>query len=313
MEYRTFGRTGMRVSVVGVGAGGPSRLGMNTGRSEKESIAVVRRALELGVNYVDTAEAYGTEEIVGKAIRDFDRNSLVIATKKGAFREGEPVPAHEFASGVEASLRRLGVETIDVFHFHGARLEQYPHICGELVPVLQKMRQAGKIRHLAVSEHFASDFEHELLQQAIEDDLFDVVMVGFNILNQTASRKVLPATRKKGIGTECMFAVRRAFSNPARLREILVDLRRSGEIDADAVDLFEPLDWVLKESDAKTLPEAAYRFCRHEPGIDVVLTGTGNVRHLEENVTSLLRPPLPEKVVKRLREIFGRVHSVNGS
>ena len=77
------------------------------------------------------------------------------------------------------------------------------------------MRQAGKIRHLAVSEHFASDFEHNLLQQAIEDDLFDVVMVGFNILNQTARRKVLPATRNKGIATECMFAVRRAFSNPA--------------------------------------------------------------------------------------------------
>ncbi|MDE0200229.1 MAG: aldo/keto reductase [Caldilineaceae bacterium] len=313
MEYRTFGRTGLRVSIAGMGAGGPSRLGRNTGRSAEESIAVVRRALELGVNYIDTAEAYGTEEIVGKAIRDFDRDSLVVATKKNAFREGEPVPSKDFAAGVESSLRRLGVETIDVFHFHGARLEQYQHICDELVPVLQRMRQAGKIRHLAVSEHFASDFEHALLQQAIEDDLFDVVMVGFNILNQTARRNVLPATRRKGIATECMFAVRRAFSNPARLREILVDLRRSGEIDADAVDLFEPLDWVLEESDAKTLPEAAYRFCRHEPGIDVVLTGTGNIRHLEENVTSLLRPPLPEEVVKRLRKIFGRVHSVNGS
>ena len=110
-----------------------------------------------------------------------------------------------------------------------------------------------------------------------------------------------------------MFAVRRAFSNPARLREILVELRRSGEIDADAVDLFEPLDWVLEESDAKTLPEAAYRYCRHEPGLDVILTGTGNVRHLEENVASLLRPPLPSDVTTRLNQIFGRVHSANGS
>ena len=313
MEYRTFGRTGLRVSVAGVGAGGPSRLGAATGRSEKESIAVVRRALELGVNYIDTAEAYGTEEIVGKSIQDFDRDSLVIATKKGAYRKGEPVPADEFAAGVETSLKRLGVETIDVFHFHGARLDQYQHICEELVPILQSMRQAGKIRHLAVSEHFASDFEHRLLRQAIEDDLFDVVMVGFNILNQTARRDVLPVTREKGIATECMFAVRRAFSKPERLREILVELRRSGEIDTDAVDLFEPLDWVLELSDAKTLPEAAYRFCRHEPGIDVVLTGTGNIRHLEDNVASLLRPALPTEVVERLRKIFSRVHSVNGS
>ncbi len=313
MEYKTFGRTGLRVSVAGLGAGGPSRLGMATGGGEEGPIAVVRRALELGVNYIDTAEAYGTEEIVGKAIRDFDRDRLIVATKKNAFREGEPVPSKVFAAGIEASLTRLGVETIDVFHFHGARLEQYQHIRNELIPLLQRMQQEGKIRHLAASEHFASDFEHGLLQQAIEDDLFDVVMVGFNMLNQTARRKVLPATMEKGIATECMFAVRRAFSKPARLREILVDLRRSGEIDADALDLFDPLDWVLEESDAKTLPEAAYRFCRHEPGIDVVLTGTGNIRHLEENVASLLRPPLPSNVVERLKEIFGRVHSVNGS
>lgn len=313
MEYRTFGRTGLRVSVAGIGAGGPSKLGMATGRSKEESIAVVRRALELGVNYIDTAEAYGTEEIVGKSIQDFDRDSLVIATKKGAYRKDEPVPAEEFAAGVEASLKRLGVETIDVFHFHGARMEQYRHICEELVPVLQSLRQAGKIRHLAVSEHFASDFEHRLLRQAIEDDIFDVVMVGFNILNQTARRDVFPGTQEKGIATECMFAVRRAFSRPERLREILVELRRTGEIDVDAVDLFDPLGWVMELSDAKTLPEAAYRFCRHEPGIDLVLTGTGNIRHLEENIASLLRPPLPAEVVERLRDIFGRVHSVNGS
>ncbi len=313
MEYKTFGRTGLRVSVAGLGAGGPSRLGMATGREEEESIAVVRRALELGINYIDTAEAYGTEEIVGKAIRDFDKDRLIVATKKNAFRDGEPVPSDEFAAGVEASLKRLGVDTIDVFHFHGARLTQYQHICDELIPLLQRMQDAGKIRYLAASEHFASDFEHELLQQAIEDDLFDVVMVGFNMLNQTARRKVLPETRKKGIATECMFAVRRAFSKPPRLREILVDLRRSGEIDADALDLFDPLGWVLDESDAKSLPEAAYRFCRHEPGIDVVLTGTGNIRHLEENVASLLRPPLPSEVVQRLKNTFGRVYSVNGS
>ncbi len=313
MEYRTFGRTGLQVSVVGLGAGGPSRLGVNTGRSEQESIAVVRRALELGINYIDTAEAYGTEGIVGKAIRGVDRDSMVLSTKKGASSKGGPVSPDAFEAGVDASLRRLGVETIDVFHVHGPTMDEYQHVRNELVPALQRMQQAGKIRHLAVSERFALDLEHGLLQQAIEDDVFDVVMVGFNILNQTARGAVLQATREKKIATECMFAVRRAFSNPARLREILVELRRSGEIDADALDLFETLSWVLEESDARTLPEAAYRFCRHEPGIDVVLTGTGSVRHLEENVDSLLRPALPEAVTERLRQIFGRVYSVNGS
>ncbi len=312
MEYRTFGRTGLQVSVVGLGAGGPSRLGMATGRSEEESIAVVRRALDLGINFIDTAEAYRTEEIVGKGIRGVDRDELVISSKKGAGRGGELVPAEEYVSGVEASLKRIGVETIDVYHLHGLTLNEYGHARDEIFPALRRMQEAGKIRHLAVSERFGSDLSHSLLQKVIEDDAVDVVMVGFNILNQTARESVLHATREKGIATECMFAVRRAFSNPARLREILVELRRSGEIEADALDLSKPLDWVIEESDARSLAEAAYRFCRHEPGLDVILTGTGNVRHLEENAASLLRPPLPEGVTARLRHIFRRVHSVNG-
>ena len=312
MEYCTFGRTGLRVSVVGLGGGGPSRLGMATGRSEEESIAVVRRALDLGINYIDTAEAYRTEEIVGKGIRGVDRDKLVISSKKSAGRGGELVPAGEYVGGVEASLKRIGVETIDVYHLHGLTLNEYAHARDEIFPALRRMQEAGKIRHLAVSERFGSDLSHSLLRKVVEDDAVDVVMVGFNILNQTARESVLQATQEKGIATECMFAVRRAFSNPARLREILVELRRSGEIEADALDLFKPLDWVMEESDARSLPEAAYRFCRHEPGLDVILTGTGSVRHLEENAASLLRPPLPEEVTARLRHIFRRVHSVNG-
>ena len=312
MEYGTFGRTGLRVSVVGLGGGGPSRLGMATGRSEEESIAVVRRALDLGINYIDTAEAYRTEEIVGKGIRGVDRDKLVISSKKSAGRGGELVPAGEYVGGVEASLKRIGVETIDVYHLHGLTLNEYAHARDEIFPALRRMQEAGKIRHLAVSERFGSDLSHSLLRKVVEDDAVDVVMVGFNILNQTARESVLQATQEKGIATECMFAVRRAFSNPARLREILVELRRSGEIEADALDLFKPLDWVMEESDARSLPEAAYRFCRHEPGLDVILTGTGDVRHLEENAASLLRPPLPEEVTARLRHIFRRVHSVNG-
>ena len=312
MEYTIFGRTGLRVSVVGLGAGGPSQLGVATGRSQEESIAVVRRALDLGINYIDTAETYRTEEIIGKAIRGADRHSLVLSSKKGAFRKGMPIPAKEYAAGVEASLERLGVETIDVFHVHGPNLADYPYVLNEIVPVLQRFQKEGKIRHLAISERFPGDLEHGLLRQAIADDFFDVVMVGFNILNQTARASVLPATTEKGIAAECMYAVRRAFSNRGRLREILEELCASGEIGADSVDLDEPLDWVLSDSDATTLPEAAYRFCRHEPGLDLILTGTGDIGHLEDNVASLLRPPLPAAVTERLRQIFGQVYSVSG-
>lgn len=312
MEYRTFGRTGLRVSVAGLGAGGPSQLGRRTDRSEEESIALVRRALELGINYIDTAENYGTEEIIGKAIRSVDRQSLVLSSKKGAFRKGKPVQAKQFAEGVEGSLKRLGVETIDVFHFHGPTLDEYSHVMDELVPVLASLQQAGKIRHLALSERFPADLEHSVLRRSIADDLFDVVMVGFNILNQTAGESVLPDAAKKGIATECMFAVRRAFCSPKRLREILTELGELGEVDAELAGMTDPLAWALDASDARSVTELAYRFCRCEPGIDIVLTGTGNVQHLEQNVASMLKPPLPPGVTRRLRKMFGRVRSATG-
>ncbi|HXF59977.1 MAG TPA: aldo/keto reductase, partial [Caldilineaceae bacterium] len=110
MDYVTLGRTGLRVSVMGLGAGGPSRLGQSKGKPEAASVAVVQRALELGVNFFDTAEAYGTEPIVGKALAGVPRRSVVISTKKGLAREGRLLNAGEMVAGVEASLSRLGVD-----------------------------------------------------------------------------------------------------------------------------------------------------------------------------------------------------------
>src|SRR5439155_26285502 len=81
MEYVTLGRTGLRVSVAGLGCGGFSRLGLGTGRSEAEAVALVRQALGLGVNLLDTAAVYGTEGVVGQAIKSLPRASVVIATK----------------------------------------------------------------------------------------------------------------------------------------------------------------------------------------------------------------------------------------
>ena len=85
-----------------------------------------------------------------------------------------------------------------------------------------------------------------------------------------------------------------------------------GAVDARTVDRRDPLAFVTSRPDVKSLVEAAYRFCRYEPGADVILTGTGSVEHLAENVESILAPPLPTEVSARLGEIFGRVDSVSG-
>ena len=107
MEYTTLGRTGLKVSVAGLGCGGSSRLGQSTGKSEAESVALVRRAVDLGVNFFDTAEAYGTETIVGLALRQLPRDSVVISTKSRIRRGGKLVGGGDVVANLDASLQRL--------------------------------------------------------------------------------------------------------------------------------------------------------------------------------------------------------------
>ena len=313
MEYTTLGRTGFRVSVAGLGCGGHSRLGQATGKSEQESIAVVRQALDLGINLIDTAEVYGTESIVGKALEGAPRDKVIVATKKLPPSPDLSDPVGELQRGLEQSLRRLRTDYVDIYFLHGVRPEQYAFAYDTFAPVLQRMREEGKIRAVGITEAFIADPQHRTLQQAVQADCWDVMMVGFSLLNPSARTRVFPYTQRKNIGVLDMFAVRRALSQPAALQELLADLRQKGQLASDACDENDPLGFLTDDGKAATIPEAAYRFCRYEPGIHTVLTGTGNVEHLKENVTSLLKPPLTQTDLQRLEQIFGHVDSVSGN
>lgn len=312
----TLGRTDLVVTAAGLGCGGHSRLGQSQGATFEESVAVVRRALDLGVNFIDTAASYGTEEIVGAALAG-RREGVVVSSKAHvAAPDGSGQPARELRTSVETSLRKLGTDYIDVFHLHGVQRSQYAFCLGEVVPEMLALRDEGKIRFLAISERFGGDPGHEMLEQAVKDDCWDVMMVGFNLLNPSARDRVFAVTQGAGVGTLIMFAVRRVLSHPDELRRVVADLVASGEVDASSVDLDDPLGFLLRPGEAgaaRSVVEAAYRFARHEPGAHVVLTGTGNVAHLEENVSSIAAPPLPAADLDRLRLMFGQVDSVSGN
>jgi len=302
MLYTTLGKTGLRVSRMGLGCGGHSRLGLARGGTHENAVSVVREALDLGVNFVDTAEAYRTEEAVGEAISAVNRSEVVISTKVGA--NGTPA---EIRERVEACLRRLRTEYVDVLHLHGVSTEEYPYALNVLHPLLSEMKAEGKIRHVGITEAFIPDPGHRMLAPAVEDGPWEVVMVGFNLLNPSARHRVLPFTRKRGIGTLLMFAVRRALSQPAALRELVAELVAKGEI-PNELSPENPLAFL-----GENLQEAAYRFCLHEPGIDSVLSGTGSVEHLRENARSLEGPRLADEELERLDRVFGKVDSVSGN
>ena len=234
MEYTVLGRTGLRVSVMGAGCGGPSRVGQKYGSSELESASVIRQALDSGVNFIDTAEAYNTEGIVGKAIEGIPRDRVVLSTKK---RTRGPLSEREIIESLEASLKRLGTDYIDIYHFHGVGPDRYEEIRDRHVPVMQKLRDQGKIRFIGITERWSKDLQHLCLQRALEDDVWDVMMVGFNLLNQSARDRVFKKTQEKNIGVLNMFAVRLALSRTERLVEILKDLLEQNLIDAADLDL----------------------------------------------------------------------------
>jgi L-galactose dehydrogenase len=314
MEFTTLGRTGLKVSVAGLGCGGPSRLGLrNNADSEAGAISLVRQAIDLGVNFLDTAQSYGTEPIVGKAIAGLGRDQLVISTKKTLPRANHSHPAEEVVKGLEQSLKSLGTDYIDVYHLHGVEPKDYEFAKEKLIPAMWRLRDQGKIRFIGATESFVTDSSHQMLQESLREEIWDVVMVGFNLLNPAARKSVFPLTVSHRVGVLNMFAVRRALSQPDRLRSLCDELLQKGVIPRGAVDPDDPMAFLLQGGSAATLPEAAYRFCRHEPGVDVVLTGTGNPEHLKANIEAILKPALPQTVLDRIEKLFGKLDSLTGN
>ena len=313
MDYTTLGRTGLKVSVMGLGCGGPSRIGMgylkDKIKTKKESVSLIRQALDSGINFIDTAEVYRTEKIVGEAMKGIERESVIISTKKLTWAKITP---EEVKKSLEKSLNSLGTDYIDIYHLHGVIPKDYEYLVLEIVPTLQKLQEEGKIRFIGITERFDVDTQHNMLQRALEDDIWDVMMVGFNILNQSARDRVFPKTMKKNIGVLVMFAVRLALSRPERLTQIIKKLIENKQVKISGFDKKNPLNFLIHKGGAKNLVDAAYRFCLYETGTHVILSGTGNPNHLKANIESFSRPPLPQDDLAKIKKIFHNVDSVSG-
>ena len=319
----SFGSATRSTSVLGLGAGGPSRLGTR-GQADADSeraVQVVRRAVDLGITFIDTAETYGTEPHIAAAIRDLPpsvSDTLTICTKHAAFSSADAPPrsAAEFTAAIEASIRTLGVDAIDVEQVHGVEPRELDHVREVILPALVAAKDRGLIRLIGLTEMFQRDPEHETLNSVLDDVAegapWQSVMVGYNMLNQSASGRVLPSARASKVATIGMFAVRHAMSQPEVLRTIATELATDPRFDADLVqgDDGEPLSWLLDY--AESIPEAAYRFCITDPAPDVLLTGTGSIEHLEANVRAVERGPLPAEAVQRLRDALGWVTTETG-
>ena len=310
MHYTTLGRTGLRVSVAGLGTGGFSRMGLKSGKSEDEAARLILEAVELGINFIDTAPPYGTEGVVGKALKSIPRHEVVVATKSTVRRNGEWWTPERVVASLDNSLRVMGTDYVDVFNLHAVERDAYDYALDTLAPALVAEQRKGKIGHIGLTENPIVDFSNEALQRALADPVWEVFMVGFHMMHQGARAKVFPITREKGIGTLVMFAVRSIFADPPRVARELKALAAKGLVEPWLGETDDPLGFLVHDGGAADMIEAAYRFARHEPGVDVVLFGTGDAAHLRTNVGSLLKPPLPDADRAKLAALFGHLAGI---
>jgi aryl-alcohol dehydrogenase-like predicted oxidoreductase len=298
------------VSLLGLGSGGLNPFGQKTGVPEAEIHKLVRAALDLGINFFDTAPPpvyLESESILGRALAGVPRENYILSTKVTLAQPDSDalLTPDEIRKTIDDSLRRLQTDYVDLILI-GGNPATYERIREELIPTFRKVQAEGKFRFLGSTEKSAVDGSHEWLQLGLRDDLYDVVMAAYNLVNQSAERTVFPCCRKNDVGVLNIFTVRTAFSRPERLREVLNDLAARGVVPTEAAEGGTPLEWLTRETE-HSLVNAAYRFAAANPQVSTIMTGTLNMQHLQKNVRIINQPPLNNAQVARLRELFGNV------
>jgi len=310
MKYRTLGRTGWKVSELGHGMWG---MGAWTGSDDKASIDALRRSVELGVNFFDTAWIYGnghSEQLLGKLLKSYPNKRLYTATKvppksvrypmEPIYKLNEEYPTNHLLSYAEKSLKNLGLETLDLFLLHGwddvwADDEQWQRD-------VESLKKKGLIRAFGIS---IDRWEPENAIKAIKTGFIDVVEVIYNIFDQAPEDKLFSVCRKYDVGV----IARVPFDEGTLTGTLSMDSRWPKEDWrslyfgpknlAESVRRAEELKKILPHD--MTLPETAIRFILSHPAVSTTIPGMRKVGNVDSNVQTALKGPLSASLLRTLR------------
>ncbi len=300
---RDLGDTGLAVSAVGLGTAPLGYLEASPGRVS----ALLDRALDLGVNLIDTAACYRrSEELLGAAL-DGRRDEFVIVSKCGHAADGLDAPEWSgelIRASVERSLQRLRTDRIDVMLLHGCDF----HVLrsGEQVGSLRALKAEGKIRFLGYSG------DNEAAAYAATLPEIDVVEASVNLCDQANADLVLPEARRRGKG----MIAKRPLANAAwrELSEqpgMYAEYARAYTERLRRMEL-DPDELGVDGSEERAWPELALRFTLSQPDVSAAIPGTTDPEHLAANVDGARRGPLPPETLRRLRFVFRHAQRAAG-
>lgn len=313
MKHRKLGRTNFDVSEIGYGAWGIGGT-MWVGASDRESLAALRRALELGVNLIDTALVYGnghSEELVGRVVAE-ELRKVYIATKvppknriwpapSGVGIE-EAFPRDYIVRCTEESRKNLGVETIDLQQLHVWSPEWLGR--DEIPRAIEDLKAQGKVRAFGIS---INDHQPDSALGIVETGLIDTVQVIYNIFDQSPERNLFPACIRHNIGVLARVPFDEG-SLTGRITEHVTfpegDFRNSyfrGDRKKQVAERVAALVRDLDLEDASHLPGIAIRFCLSHPAVSTVIPGMRSKSSVEANVMASGQGPLPPAVLEILR------------
>jgi aryl-alcohol dehydrogenase-like predicted oxidoreductase len=320
MDMRVFGRSGLRLSVLGFGCGAVGGLMVRGDPADQER--AIARALEAGVNYFDTAWQYGegqSEKNLGRILKNLKPANAVVGTKVRLRPADRERIGAAIAASLDASLERLGREQVDIFHFHNGITEtggspalSVAQVLGEVVPAFVRARQQGKIRFLGLT----GVGDTSALHKVIDARVFDSAQVVYNMLNPSAA-VALPArypaqdygrlferTQAAGVGVVGIRVLAGgALSGSAERHPIASPapdpIGSAMRYDADIVRARRLLPLVT-EGFATSLTEAATRFAISHPAMGTILVGTATPQEFEDALAAVLKGPLPREAIDRL-------------
>lgn len=312
MIHRTLGKTGLEISVLGYGAWGIGG-SMWIGADDDESLRALRRAIELGVDFIDTAAGYGaghSERLVGRVVRDA-AETVCVATKippknmqwpsRAGVHASEAFPAEWVVEQTEASLERLGLERIDVQQFHVWSDEWVDQ--GDWLDAIEQLKRDGKIRAFGVS---INDHQPANAVRLVESGHVDTVQVIYNVFDQSPEDELFPACEAANVGV----IARVPFDEGSLTGRIRPDTEfpdsdfRNRYFGGDRKQqVWERAQAVATDMEVSVdeLAEIALRFCVTHPAVSTAIPGMRTVRNVERNVAAVERGPLSEDQLTALR------------